>query len=218
MDWIQHLKSLPIDLGQGTKRFTTKGKRIALDLVPPGNGAWALDIGCRSGVQSDWLRKEGYRVASMDIEPVRAGTIRADANADLPFRDGWFDLIWCSEVIEHLYDPDHLLQEVDRLLRPGGKLVLTTPNSAFWLYPLARLFGMSPRDLQNPDHKQYFDMGQMRALFPSSRIFGFFPYAVVRARISHGIGPLSPTFVVEYVKPVPTRRRSDQELMRLPVA
>lgn len=192
------LKRLPIDLGQGHLRFTTKGKLLALDLVPDGNGGWALDVGCREGAQSQWLRSRGYRVASVDVEPLCERAIAADANAPLPFRSGQFDLVWCSEVIEHLRDPVQFRTEVERVLAPGGRLILTTPNSAFWLYWIARLFGKSPRDLQNPDHEHFFSTQDIRALFPGARVYGYFPYFLIKSRITRAVGPLSPTFVVEY--------------------
>jgi SAM-dependent methyltransferase len=124
-----------------------------------------------------------------------------DANHRLHFPDDSFDLIWCSEVIEHLDDPAFFRDEALRVLKPGGKLVLTTPNSAFWLYPLMRLFGQTPKSLQNPAHKQFFNLGDIRWLFPNARVMGFFPYFLVRWRITKAIGQLSPTFVIEERKP-----------------
>jgi len=202
------LKMLPIDLGQGNVRYTTKGKKIGLALIADGHGLTALDLGCREGAQSRWLRARGYRVVSVDLAPLCKPAVQADANVRLPFGDAQFDLIWCSEVVEHLQDPQRFRIEIERLLKPGGKLVLTTPNSAFWLYPVARLFGKSPRELQNPDHKHFFDKAQIRRLFPDARLFGFFPYFLLKARIKRGIGALSPTFVVEYTRPVLQRQES----------
>jgi SAM-dependent methyltransferase len=55
-----------------------------------------------------------------------AADVRCDACA-LPFRSGAFDLVLCSEVLEHVPDPDATLKDVRRVMRPGGALVLTTP-------------------------------------------------------------------------------------------
>jgi glycosyltransferase involved in cell wall biosynthesis/2-polyprenyl-3-methyl-5-hydroxy-6-metoxy-1,4-benzoquinol methylase len=205
---VEWLKRWPVDLGQAAYRATTRGKRIALDLVPDGRGRTALDIGCREGFQSDWLKERGYQVISIDVEPTYPGAIVADANGKLPFDTGRFDLIWCSEVIEHLESPDDFTAEVDRLLKPGGKLLLTTPNSAFWIYPIARLFGKTPADLQNPTHTYFFSESDIRRLFPEGRLFGYFPYVLLKARIRRAIGLLSPTFVVEHTKP-PAPHHSD---------
>jgi 2-polyprenyl-3-methyl-5-hydroxy-6-metoxy-1,4-benzoquinol methylase len=153
---IDLAKRLPVDLGQGNLRTTTKGKLIALDLVPDGTDRRALDVGCREGDQTRWLEARGYEVTSIDIEPAFEGCQMVDVNEGLPFSDGSFDLVWCSEVIEHLHDTRRFADEVERVLRPRGKLVLTTPNSGFWLYWMGRFLGLKPRDLQNPGHIHFF--------------------------------------------------------------
>ena len=201
MSWIDNLKSLPIDLGQGNLRRTTKGKLITLDFVPDGAGRTALDVGCRGGAQSRWLEQRGYTVTAIDINRVYLHCQVVDVNNGLPFPEASFDLIWCSEVIEHLISPEAFVSECNRVLKSGGRLVLTTPNSAFWLYPLARLFGLTPKDLQNPGHLHFFSIADIKRLFPSGRLYGFFPYAIVKFRIPRLIGLLSPTFVVIHEKP-----------------
>lgn len=201
MSVVDFLKKLPIDLGQANLRGTTKGKLIALEHVIDGKGRAALDIGCREGMQSEWLKGKGYKVTSIDVEKIYPDALVVDANKDLPFEDNSFDLIWCSEVIEHLEDPFHFKKEADRLLKPGGMLALTTPNSGFWFYTIAKLFGKSAAELQNPTHIQFFNERAIREVFPSSRLYGFFPYVLLRCRIKHCIDFLSPTFVVIHEKP-----------------
>ena len=68
----------------------------------------------------------------------------SDVGASLPFRDACFDTIVCSEVIEHLIDPDFLLSEIARTLKPGGLLFLTTPNLASWINRISLLLGFQP--------------------------------------------------------------------------
>lgn len=58
----------------------------------------------------------------------RVGWIQADLNAPLPCPDGSFDAIISTEVIEHLENPRAVFREFSRLLRPGGGLLVTTPN------------------------------------------------------------------------------------------
>ncbi len=56
-------------------------------------------------------------------------TIKADLNIDkIPLPDNYFDAVLMEEVIEHLMNPDHALEEAYRLLRLGGLFVLTTPK------------------------------------------------------------------------------------------
>ena len=53
---------------------------------------------------------------------------RTEIDGPLPFEDGAFDVVWSSEVIEHVADTGHWLSEVRRVLVPGGRLLLTTPS------------------------------------------------------------------------------------------
>lgn len=190
------LRKIPLDLGQRETAGTTKGKEIALELIPPGDGKKALDVGARAGVQTAWLKGRGYQVTSIDVEPVFDGCLQVDANERLPFDDKSFDLIWCSEVIEHLKDPAFALSELRRVAKPGGLLVLTTPNSYAWLFRFISLFGLTPQRIQRKDHIQFFDLADIQRLAPDAELYGYFPYAVLKLTIRRGIGALSPTFVM----------------------
>lgn len=190
------LRKVPIDLGQRNVADRTKGKQIALGLVPDGHGKRALDVGARLGVQTRWLKGRGYQVTSIDMEPGFPECLQVDANQRLPFGDGGFDLIWCSEVIEHLQDPAFALSELRRVTKPGGLLVLTTPNSYAWLFRFVALFGFTPQRIQRKDHVQFFDVADIRRLAPDAELYGYFPYAIVKLTIQKGIGALSPTFVM----------------------
>jgi 2-polyprenyl-3-methyl-5-hydroxy-6-metoxy-1,4-benzoquinol methylase len=195
--WIELLKRVPIDLGQGAVAETTEGKQIALRMVPPGGpGRTALDVGCREGVQTRWLAERGYAVTSIDKEPRFAGGIAVDLNDGVPFASASFDLVWCSEVLEHLADPRAALAELRRVLRPGGVLLLTTPNSYAWLFRVLALVGLTPQRLQRADHLQFFDAADIAALVPDGEVYGFFPYALLKLTIRRGVGALSPTFVI----------------------
>ena len=68
-----------------------------------------------------------------------------DLNQDvIPWPDGFFDVVVCSEVIEHIMDTDRLLQEIHRVLSPTGTLILTTPNLASFVNRMFILFGLQP--------------------------------------------------------------------------
>ena len=82
-------------------------------------------------------------------------------------------------------------------LADQGIIILTTPNSFFWLLRIFSVFGMKPDRLQNKDHLHFFDLKGIRKVIPeSASIYGYFPYCLIKMRISSFIGLLSPTFVI----------------------
>ncbi|MDP2937381.1 MAG: class I SAM-dependent methyltransferase [Dehalococcoidia bacterium] len=116
-----------------------------------------LDIGCGVGGVGLYLQevlsaKEVYgveisesRVAAAQQRGIKA--VQRDFNQEpLPFDDNSFDAIFCGEIIEHLVDPDHLLDEIHRALTPQGVCVLTTPNLANWYNRIALALGWQPFD------------------------------------------------------------------------
>jgi ubiquinone/menaquinone biosynthesis C-methylase UbiE len=98
-----------------------------------------LDAGCGDGRYVAALRPElPERVAGVDISERILSTARAwvsdaefrQANLEaLPFGDGEFDLVLCSQVIEHVLDASAAVRELARVLRPGGVLILSTDNA-----------------------------------------------------------------------------------------
>jgi SAM-dependent methyltransferase len=192
---VRLLKKCPLDLGQYELRHTTAGKNIAFDLVEPGAGKNALDVGCRDGYWAKKLTGKGYDVAAIDIEPQYSQGLRVDANEILPFADSEFDLIWCSEVIEHLKDPASTIAEFKRVLKPNGRMVMTTPNQDFWLFRLIKAFGISMQRLENETHTSFFTYPIVRGLVGECDFYGYFPYLFLKLRISKAASLLSPTIV-----------------------
>jgi SAM-dependent methyltransferase len=103
-------------------------------------GRYVLDIACGSGLGADILLDTGAKgVVGVDTAPEAlartrerrprgASLCRADG-ARLPFRDGSFGAVTSFETLEHVREPDRLLDELHRVLGPDGVLVLSTPNA-----------------------------------------------------------------------------------------
>jgi 2-polyprenyl-3-methyl-5-hydroxy-6-metoxy-1,4-benzoquinol methylase len=126
------------------------GHARLLELALEGAPTEVLDVGCSSGYLARPLTHAGARVVGLEIDPEAAAEARsvcADVvvgdveSMELPFEPESFDVILCGDVIEHLRDPGAALARLRPLLRPRGRLVLTTPNVANWSMRLSLLAG-----------------------------------------------------------------------------
>ena len=143
------------DVGGVVGRRAEKAARL-LDKRLTGRSRF-LDVGCGVGAITLLLKERlkfddayGVDIAEANVEEAqRRGVLaqQVDLNtSNLPFPEQFFDAIFAGEIIEHMVDPDHLLQESHRALKPDGILVLTTPNLASWYNRAALLLGWQPVD------------------------------------------------------------------------
>jgi 2-polyprenyl-3-methyl-5-hydroxy-6-metoxy-1,4-benzoquinol methylase len=123
--------------GTSDDAIYTAIERALASIDTPGD---VLDFGSGTGQLTLRLRHAGrYRsVTGADLFP-RAGMLPADVrwvqsdlNDPLPVEDRSFDVVVAAEVIEHLENPRAMCREIFRLLRPGGWIVLSTPNNESW--------------------------------------------------------------------------------------
>ena len=111
----------------------------ALGSFPP--GTWILDVGCGVG---HVLRNisPGFRKIGMDysIESCRlsraggvgGGIVLNGSTYQIPVRGASIDIVICLEVLEHLEDDSRALCEINRVLKPGGKLILSLPSTHYF--------------------------------------------------------------------------------------
>lgn len=108
--------------------------RAELDRLPLRPGARILDAGCGSGRTLEELSRYG-EVFGIELDPGAAemargrdcGEVRVGRLEELPWEDGYFDLITCLDVIEHTPDDRVTLRELRRVAQPGGFLLVTVP-------------------------------------------------------------------------------------------
>lgn len=153
----------------------------------------ALDAGSGFGVYSILMAEAGYDVMGVDIneEEIRLAKEWAAARGvqdRIDFRVGdletmpglaeAFDLIVCSEVLEHLERPETGARNLHRMLKPGGRAIVSMPNMAClmgglqWSYRksgLRALLGKPPLDLHQEQHSRYWFRNILRLL----RMAGF---------------------------------------------
>ncbi len=140
-----------------------------------------VDAGCGEGYGAEMLARAGAQCLAVDLDQAtvahvrraharppdetrpdsRAGVRPVVVNLDaLPLPDESVDAVVSLQVIEHLWDLPRFLRECVRILRPGGRLVVSTPNRLTFSPGLGR--GEKPL---NPFHREEFDAGQLLDLF-----------------------------------------------------
>lgn len=119
-----------------------------------------LSIACSTGIIEEKIKNAfGIDVYGVDAakhsleEANKHGVIAkyADVSKRLPFEDAYFDFVFAGEIIEHLLNTKFFLSEVNRVLKPKGYLILTTPNLGRFDDRLRLLFGKAPRQI-SPMH------------------------------------------------------------------
>lgn len=151
-DHYRHWNTAGADRGYRLDR-----EQVHLDLLSAALVADAsvLDIGCGSGRFLRQLAEQQPRLRALigvELSEVQVDSAisdgllvtRGSADGGLPFRDGHFDAVTCAQVIEHVVNPDALVQEAHRVLRPGGVFVLSTPNLCAWFNRALVVAGAQP--------------------------------------------------------------------------
>ncbi len=161
----------------------TKSHRLLREAAGDLSGKRILDIGCSRGHLLERFRRYGgVSFVAIELDPemrelARSHGIEAEAHqinifkgsqiaAQLPYQDASLDVVLAAEIIEHIVDTQGFLAEIQRVLRPGGAVLLSTPNVLWWKYRLDLLTG---RYLDVLDYRLRFgdDFGHVRAFTPA---------------------------------------------------
>ena len=130
-------------------------KRKSLELLSDRSFDALLDVGCGDGRLTTRIADacgatevRGIDISEKDIARAASRGISGEVvNLDdetFPFDDEQFDLVYFGEVVDYLQDPDHCFSEINRVLRDGGTLVVSTPNLAAAYNRIALALGKPP--------------------------------------------------------------------------
>lgn len=127
-----------------------------------------LDVGCGAGSILEAARRAGWRAEGLEISRTAAEHVRAEGFevfrgelAEARYPSAHFDVVTASEVLEHLSDPQEMLAEVARILRPGGLFWATTPHGRGLS---GRVLGTDWSVVCPPEHMQLFSLGGIRVM------------------------------------------------------
>ena len=163
-----------------------------------------LDYGCGDAKMVQFFHEEGYQIEGTDISevvinknieeyPHLSFTVNTPDNP-APYPDNSFDVIFSSEVIEHVYDVDFVFSEFNRMLRPGGQLLLTTPYHGLIKNLVIALFYFDTHYSPTWEHIRFFTK---KTLGRVCRAHGF--TATKWSRVGR-VGFLARSFFVTCVK------------------
>lgn len=127
--------------------------------LPPGR---LLEVGCGAGSFLDRMRKKGWQVEGIDIDPIASQSVwhnygipvRTGRIEENQYEESSFDAVTMKHVIEHVHDPIRFLKDCLRVVKPGGRLVLVTPNSNSYGH---NRFTSNWRGLEPPRHLYLFN-------------------------------------------------------------
>ena len=130
-----------------------------------------LDIGSRDGSFINELNFP-YKTTAIDIDPTALFKYKIlfpkvivkilDCNENFPFKNESYDLIFAGEIIEHLINPDQFLSEINRILKPGGLFIGSTPNAFRYDKRIKLLMGNDPKTFSDKTHTQYFSFNSLK--------------------------------------------------------
>lgn len=157
----------------------------AMYLSAPNNEAKLLEIGCGNGQRLSRMQTMGWNVEGLDVDPLAVKkaqsyglSVRLGDLTSQNYPDNFFDAIYMSHVIEHLHHPLNILNECYRVLKPGGRLVMITPNTESWGH---NCFNKYWRGLEPPRHLHLFNIQCIKTLVARADFTSEKGYTIAKA-------------------------------------
>lgn len=124
--------------------FSYERNRELVDFFPKtARKEKVLDVGCGNGTVAHYLFENGYQVLGIDVskdavdQAKKLGIgkfFQGNVEEGLPFPAKKFDVVFLGDILEHLFNPAHVLREAKRVLKPKGRIVVSCPNMGFLVY------------------------------------------------------------------------------------
>ena len=147
------------------------------ELQDLGRDATILEVGCGDAAFTRNLAEYSSRVTAIDLSAHQVAEnarthpeirfLQHDVAQPLPFADGTYEVIWCSEVLEHLFDPGFALREIHRVMAPGGRLLVTVPYHGLFKNLLIALFRWDGHYAPDNPHIRFFSKNTLEHLAAS---------------------------------------------------
>jgi SAM-dependent methyltransferase len=132
-----------------------------------------LDFGCGNGDMVAWLKNKKMEAVGLELntervlnnlkDEVREFVLTYEGGVPLPFGAGEFDSVFSTEVIEHIPDVENYIPEFHRVLKPGGRMLITTPDMGG--IPSSYSTGTVPWHILESTHVNFFNYKNLETLF-----------------------------------------------------
>lgn len=138
------------------KRMKNQREEWILNHIPPDRDANILILGAAEGVFVEKLKQRipgNYYMVEIHADHVNLlreqgfAVEQCDLNLEVAYPDQFFNTVVADQVIEHLYDPDQLLKEIHRVMKPNAVSLISTENLASWANILSLVLGYYPLSL-----------------------------------------------------------------------
>lgn len=135
-----------------------------------------LDAGCGDGINlwglTEMKKKNGWHmeISGVDYNPLRVeraanidaiNEVKEGSLLNLPYENMYFDIVLCNHVLEHIHNDLSALNEINRVIKPGGILILGVPNEGCLVAKIRNNF-IQPSINRTTDHVQFFTLNEIR--------------------------------------------------------